>query len=144
MRKKLNLIRLNTKFLSWISLVIFAMIFVFTDCSKDSVSADESQEEYPALKIVNQVSDNRCISSVELVGYKFNALNIASGSSQIFVLDSGMPGGYENINIIVSYRYSTTSTNSRNTTVNFENGEITTITLSGCIIYEGCDGYYLE
>ncbi|WP_406672469.1 hypothetical protein [Natronospira sp.] len=148
MRKRLHVIRSKTQVQYWTTLVIFGIIFAFTACSKDSVSIEEPPkeppEEYPTLKIVNQVTDNRYISSVELVGYEFNNLNITSDNSQTFALDSGMPGGYENINIIVSYRTSTTPTNSRNTTVNFKYGEITTITLKGCISYEGCDGHFLE
>ena len=144
MRKELMIIQAKIKVQSWTTSVILGIIFTFMACSKDSVSTEEPTKEPPSLKVVNQVTDNRYISTVELIGYEFNNLNIVSDSSQTFVLDSGMAGGYENINIIVSYRTSTTPTNSKNTTVNFENGEITTITLKGCISYEGCEGYFLE
>jgi len=78
------------------------------------------------------------------VGYEFNNLNITSGNSQTFALDSGMQGGYENINIIVIYGDPYSPSNSISTRVNFYKGKTRTITLEGCIDYEGCDGHYLE
>lgn len=127
-------------------LFIFIIVFAISGCSTDGIQepSEESKEEYPTLKVANEVTDNRYITSVTLVGYEFKSLNITSGDSQSFDLDNGMPGGYENINVNVSYRTSTRPNNSKSTTVNFNDGEITTITLKGCVSYEGCDGHYLE
>ena len=140
--KELNLTHSKSKVQWWTIFAIFGMILAFTACHKDNDSIDV--EEYPSLKIMNQVSDSRYISSVRLVGYEFNNLNITSGNSQTFALDKGMAGGYENINITVSYRTPYVPSNSISTSINFNKGEITTIMLKGCISYEGCDGYYLE
>ena len=92
---------------------------------------------------MNQNNDSRTITSVRLVVYEFNNLSSTSGDSQIFALDSGMPGGYEDINITASYARGPQK-GSKSIEVNFNNGETTTITLKGCISYEGCNGFYLE
>ncbi|MCH7658495.1 MAG: hypothetical protein IIB05_09300 [Bacteroidetes bacterium] len=92
---------------------------------------------------MNQNNDSRSITSVSLVGYEFTNLSIAIGNSQTFTLDKGMPGGYSDINIIVSHKYSAWS-GSVSTKVNFVDGDTTTITFKGCITFEGCEGFYLE
>ena len=53
-----------------------------------------------------------------------------------------MQGGYSDINVTVSYKYGSSGFTS--TKVNFNDGETTTVTLKGCISFEGCQGFYLE
>src|SRR5690625_5034309 len=125
-------------------LIITVLVLTIMSCSENSVSTVEPHEEHTILKVANQVTDNRYISSVHLVGYKFDNIHIPSGKSQTFILDKGMRGGHDNINVIVNYRTSRTPTNNQRTSVNFKNGEITTIALKGCISYEGCSGYSLK
>lgn len=144
--KKLKLAHSKSKVQWWAIFAIFGIFLAFTACEKKSVSEKESDpvEEYPSLKVENRVSDDRSIYSVRLVGYEFNNLNIGSGDSQTFSLDNGMQGGYENLNIKVIYGNPYRPSNSISTKVNFYKGKIRTITLEGCIDYEGCHGHYLE
>ncbi len=116
---------------------IFGIVLAFTACDKDNV------EEYPTLNVVNQNSDNYPITSIHLVGYDFENISIAVGSSQTFALDGGMPGGYKDIYIKVGFSYANT-TGYVSTKVNFNKGENTTITFKGCRSGEGCSGLYLE
>jgi hypothetical protein len=134
-----DLIQAKSKIKWWGNLSILSIIIAFTACEKDK----ESSKAYPSLKIANQNNDSRIISSVSLVGYDFTNLSIAIGESQTFTLDKGMSGGYSDINIIVHYKYSATS-ESVSTKVNYKDGETTTVTLKGCISFEGCQGFYLE
>jgi hypothetical protein len=123
-------------------ILVLGIMVMFMACSKN----DEKCfiEKYPSLKIVNAVSDNNYISSVSLVGYDFNYLNIASGNSQTFTLENGMPGGYKSINVTISIRVFMTPIGSLSKTVNFNDGDTTIITLKGCRSYEGCKGIVLE
>ena len=116
----------------------FSFIFVLAACDKEM----KREEGYPSLTIVNENRSGYTITSIGLVGYEFNYLNIPVGSSQTFALDRGMPGGYNDIYIIVSSFYGTSRTD--NTKVNFVKGEKTTITMKGCTGAEGCEGIYLE
>ncbi len=140
--KELNLKQSKPKVYWGTIFAIFGMLLAFTACNKEN--DDNDLEEYPFLKVVNQTNDSnsRSITSVELVGYEFANLNIKEGSSQTFDLDSGMPGGYEDVNINV--RLSGPQIVLKNIQVNFNKGETTTITMKGCISYEGCNGFYLE
>ena len=99
-------------------LIILGITVVIISCDPELM--------YPSLKVVNQHS--RTIYSVRLVGYEFNNLLITTDSSQNFILENGMPGGYKDINIIVIYG-SGSATWSISKKVNFENGKTTTITL---------------
>ena len=138
--KKVNLILSKSKIKYWTIFAIFAIILTFTSCSKDCDCENNSAKDHPTLKVVNLNSDGRIITSVKLVGYEFTNLDIKEGDSQSFALDNGMQGGYSDINIIVEYnRFQTI-----NKKINFINGQITTITLKGCVSYEGCKGIYLE
>lgn len=141
--KKSNLKQSKSKVIWGIIFAIIGLLLAFTACNKEN-NDDDDIEEYLFLKVVNQTNDSnsRSITSVTLVGYDFTNLNITKGNSQTFNLDSGMPGGYENININV--RLSGPQIVSKNIQVNFKNGETTTITMKGCISYEGCNGFYLE
>lgn len=140
--KELNSTLSKSKVQWWTIFAIFGIVFAFTACEKDKKDND-GPEEHPSLKVVNQNNDSRSITSVSLVGYEFTNLSIAIGNSQTFTLDKGMPGGYSDINIIVSHKYSAWS-GSVSTKVNFVDGDTTTITFKGCITFEGCEGFYLE
>ena len=140
--KELNLTHSKSK-VQWRAIfAIFVIVLSFTACDKDSIVI----EEYPSLKVENQLNDSwRPITRVSLVGYEFNNLNIEPyGDSQTFVLDEGMSGGYEDINVTVRYiRYSGVGS-SASIKVDFNKGDTTTITLTGCSGAEGCPGIYLE
>lgn len=90
---------------------------------------DTPEEKYPLLKVVNQY-EGRSIKSVSLVGYDFNNFDIAAGNSQCFSLDSRMPGGYQNINITVTYGSGTSNWFISNV-FDFSDGLTTIITLNG-------------
>ncbi len=107
------------------------MLLILISCSDTTDTTDPTDpvDLYPSLKVVNQY-ESRLIKSVSLVGYEFNNLLITAGNSQTFALDGGMPGGYSNININVSYG-SGSVTRQINSQFNFEDGETTTITLKG-------------
>ena len=109
-----------------------------------SCSSDDDGNSYPSLRVVNQTTDSndRNIVSVKLLNYEFTQLNITPNNEQIFILDNGMPGGYENINIEV--RLSGPQLIIRNIDVTFNDGEVTTIIYTGCISSEGCDGFELN
>ena len=139
--KELILIRSKSKVQWWTYFVIVSFILAFNACEKDN--DNENGEEYPYLMVVNQNTNDRSITTVQLVGYEFNNLSISVGNSQTFVLDKGMPGGYKDINIKVGFNHAYT-TGYVSKKVNFNKGEITIITFKGCISYEGCDGFYLE
>jgi hypothetical protein len=133
-------------------IVTLGILLSFTACEKDcSISNDNAggdvpKEELPSIKVVNQLTDSwRSITEVSLVGYEFNSLNIEpNGGSQTFVLDKGMPGGYENINVKVRFIQASTYIATLSITKDFKNGTITTVTLKGCNSGEGCPGIYLE
>lgn len=139
--KELNLTHSKSEVQWWAIFIIFSIVLTFTACNKDK--NNDKVVEYPSLKVVNQNIDNRSITSVSLVGYEFNNLNITIGGSQTFLLDKGMPGGYSEINIQVSHRYSAWS-GSVSKKLNFNDGMIATITFKGCLNFEGCLGFYLE
>lgn len=129
----------------WVMLVVFTMSLAITSCG-DDCDCPEPEENYPSLKVTNDLEDDwRSITKVSLIGYKFENLNIEPfGDSQTFVLDKGMSGGYENINVTVSYiRYQGVGA-SASINVDFTKGETTSITLTGCDGAEGCSGIYLE
>ena len=124
----------------WSILAVFVIAITFTACNNDEDIIEI--EEYPSLKVENLTTDGLSIDTVTLVGYDFTNLMITEGNSQTFILDKGMPGGYENININV--RMSGRQIISRDIQVNFKKGETSTITMTGCNGYEGCKGYYIE
>ena len=100
-------------------------------CNKNDDNDDDVvKEEYPSLKIVNQ-TDNEAyhITSVSLVGYEFNNLDITTGNSQTFILEQGMPAGYEDINVDIEYMAGPYNPRLGSIKVNFIKGETTTITL---------------
>lgn len=133
-------------FVGWLSItVILAIFFTFSSCEKDCDCPDP-EDDYPSLKVTNDLKDDwRSITTVSLIGYKFDKLNIESfGDSQTFILDKGMSGGYENINVTISYiRYSGIGA-SESIKVNFNKGETTSIILTGCSGAEGCPGISLK
>jgi len=141
--KKSNSVGPKPKFMR-LTLFAFFILLTLIRCNKDDEKIEDEIETFPSLKIANSVTDDRYITSIKMVNYEFNNLNITSGNSKTFTLDNGMPSGLENINIIVTYKKSTTPSNSKSKTVTFENGKTTILTLKGCIDYEGCNGYTLD
>jgi hypothetical protein len=125
---------------------LFCFIIVLGACEKECVCEDPPvtpSPTYPSLRVANQNTDDRTITAVRFVGYDFNNLKIEIGDSQTFILDQGMPGGYENINVVVHYAR-TVQSGSANILVNFKNDVTETVTLKGCISFSGCQGFYLE
>ena len=122
----------------WLTYVLFlSLALSITSCEKE-----EEKIIFPKLTVVNQHDKNGIfISSVKLVGYEFNELHINNGASQTFNLDKGMPGGFSNINITITY---TSPTRYISKEVNFINGETTTITLKGGSGAEGAPSTYVE
>lgn len=134
--KKFNLTHLSF----FIQLVItIGLCAIVNSCNKH-----DDKDEYPSLKVINESNDHWPIKSVKLVGYEFLNLSISTnGGSQTFILDKGMSGGYNDINIVVQYGPpGSIWTSSKK--VNFKNGETTTVTLIGCISYQGCNGFRLD
>jgi len=82
-------------------LIISVILLTFTACNKDDDNI--IVEKYPSLEVATQ--NKWIITSVRLVGYEFANLNIAIDDSQTFTLDKGMPGGYDDININVGFKY---------------------------------------
>jgi hypothetical protein len=126
-------------------ITLFIIGSIVSSCSEDSI--DISPEKmYPSLKVTNDLKENwRSIINVSLVGYTFGELNIEpSGDSQIFILDQGMSGGLEQVNVRVTYWRYRGITASRSIKLNFKNGETTSIKLTGCDGAEGCPGISLE
>jgi len=136
----------STSLMKWLVLFsVFGLTITFSNCKKDCDCPD-TEENYPSLKVTNDLEDDwRSITAVSLIGYTFDNLDIEPfGDFQTFILDEGLSGGYENINVTVTYiRYSGVSA-SRSLKVNFFDGETTSITLTGCDGAEGCPGIYLE
>lgn len=122
-------------------LILFGLSLNFTSCEKENHEAT-----YPTLQVINDLGDDwRSITVVSLVGYTFDNLDIRPfGESQSFILDKGMPGGYENINVTVRYiRYRGVDA-SRSLKIDFSDSQTTSIKLTGCDSAEGCPGIYLE
>ena len=124
--------------------VIALLWFVISSsgCEKECIC--DNPPTYPSLKVQNQNTDDRRITAVELIGYDFDNLNIEIGESQTFVLDQGMPGGYDNINVVVRHRRANQIGSASTISVDFQNDVTKTVTLKGCISFSGCPGFYLE
>lgn len=127
---------------------VIGILFTLSSCDSnegvmDIIDPVDDVETFPYLKVVNAVNDTSPIINVELVGYEFSNLNIIPGTSQTFVLDNGMPGGYDDINIVVTYQEPGTR-GYPTIKVDFNDDETTTVTLKGCRGMEGCPGIYLE
>lgn len=123
-----------------IIILLFVSISLFS-CSKDD--NDGLKKDPMTLRVVNDLDDYYYITSVKLVGYEFESLKIHGGESQTLELKNGMPGGLDDVNVIVSYRSSPYSLWRANASIDFNEAGSTTITLKGCTA-EGCDGIKLE
>jgi len=145
-----NLTILNFKGL-WLNILfILGLLTAFTAC-ESSVNSNEDdvdeeiveEPQFPFLKVLNQNTDGYPITAVRLVNYEFNNLEIDEGDTQTFTLDDGMPGGYDNINVIVNYRRANRPF-SLNIDKDFVDGDTTIVRMKGCISAEGCDSLELE
>jgi hypothetical protein len=127
-------------------MVLSAVLFAFVSCDDGDAVEIPPIEKFPSLKVENEAVEKMPlfnIYAVELAGYEFEQLIIPVGDSQLFILDQGMPEGFEQINVeiqfgTIGFDWSETAV------VNFENGKTSTITLKGCELGEGCQGYYIE
>ena len=125
-------------------LAILAIALTLTACDENEDIVPVPVVEHPSLMVVNESTENSLITSVSLVGYTLGSLSIAPGSSQTFVLDKGMSGGYEDININVRFRAQNTSYGTESISVSFSVGKTKTIKLKGCHGANACTGFYLE
>lgn len=128
--------------------VIFLLVIctALFSCGKDETELiqEESQAESVSLKVENDLAYYYFITSVKLVGYNFENLNIESGKSQTFQLDKGMPGGFEDINVIVTYKSTPGHAGwTARASIDFSENGVTVLRLSGCT-EEGCDGIRLK
>jgi hypothetical protein len=142
-RKPINLSTMKTQ----LTLIAALLMIVITSCNKDCDCDDDKppvDESYPFLRIVNDNTNEATLTSVRMLNYEFDNLNIEIGESQMFTLEEGMPGGYENINVRVAWSRSTWQNGSENAEFNFGDGDITTVAFKGCISFGGCEGFYLE
>jgi len=85
----------------------------------------------PVLVITNENAKPLAITSVKLVGYEFNNLNISEGKSKTFILDSGITGGdsHSSVDLTILCNIGP-QTFTKSTGGFFNNGETTTITIS--------------
>ena len=112
--------------------LIFICIFVF-----GSLGCDEEEfkgsivihpPEPPFLRISNQINDNYAITSWKMEGYEYNDLHIPPGSTEQFLLNSGMRNGY-NDKVVTIFLSSYSRSFTMSIKVNFLSGSITTITI---------------
>lgn len=129
--------------LLWILAMLIATIISVSSCKQDSDVPEPNNDteiKHPSLKIVNDLKEDwRPIISVNLVGYDFTNLNIEyNGDSQRFNLDKGMPGGYDNVNVSVTFiRYAAAPRVTLKIKVDFVDGKTTTISLRDCVDSSG-------
>jgi len=87
-------------------------------------------EPTTSLTIFNQY-DDISIREVSLVGYEFPDLSIDYGESEIFTLDNGINGGYDNVNVNVKF-YCGARNWTGSVSKNFIQNEENIITLVDC------------
>ena len=83
-------------------LVLILACLLFASCKGNQ----DNSSSYPKLKVENACSgssDGFAITAVELVNYSFTPLDIKVGESRTFTLDKGMPGGYDDVLVVVHY-----------------------------------------
>lgn len=114
-------------------IVLFCLIsLMFMGCQDDP---QEVIELHPSLMVQNDLDgDFRNVIQVNLVGYEFGSLDIRPmGGSQTFVLDQGMAGGYDQINVDVKFQEYQTVRTTRSIKVDFVDGQTTRIRLYDCV-----------
>ena len=104
-----------------LSLLIFA--FILFSCGGEK----NDPLMFPSLTITNQ-HDILSIEEVSLTGYKFESLSINFNQSKTFRLSDGINGGMNNVNIVIKYGCGGRGW-TKNTSVNFSNGNDTSITI---------------
>ena len=121
-------------------ILIMSMLFTITSCQKEgNVEIVETPSaKYPNLLISNKTNeDNIYITSVQLVGYTFEPISIGNQESKNFQLNHGINGGYDNVKVVVHYKYGARSSWS-DVKVNFKDGQTTKISLykssKGCFL----------
>ena len=114
-----------------ILVLVFACL-LFASC-KDN---QNNSPTYPKLQVKNAcngTSDGFAITAVELVNYSFTPLDIKVGESRTFTLDKGMPGGYDDVLVVVHYGPSG-AIRKYQIRKDFNDGEITVVKIVG---YQG-------
>ena len=90
-------------------LMIVCLFFVACNNNTNTTTetgnnTDKNAVSYPYLNVENAISGtSSVVMAVSLVNYDFTPLGIKGGQSQTFVLDRGMPGGYDNILISITF-----------------------------------------
>lgn len=113
-------------------LVLIFTCLLFASCKGNQ----DNSPSYPKLKVGNSCSgssDNFAITAVELVNYLFTPLDIKVGESRTFTLDKGMPGGYDDVLVVVHYG-SSGAIRKYQIRKDFNDGEITVVKIVG---YQG-------
>ncbi len=103
-----------------------------TNTGNSTENTNDNTNKNAFLEIVNKYPDFS-ISTIRLVGYSFEYLDILYNESKTFELTNGIPGGYDNVNVIISYNFIravATNDYAKKVRCNFEKGKITTITLN--------------
>ena len=101
--------------------LILLLLFVFLiSCSTSNDDAT------PSLTIVNQNSSFPIIE-VSLVGYKFENLNLTSGTSTAFQLSKGIDGGNANVNVQIIIKCGAQMPLKRNATLDFSTNQTITV-----------------
>lgn len=107
-------------------------LFLFTTVSCDPDRMTPAivirPAEPPFLRLSNQLEENYAITSWKMEGYEYTNLHISPGSSEQYLLNSGMRNGYKNIEVNI-FLSSNDRSFSMSTKVSFESGGITTITI---------------
>jgi hypothetical protein len=72
-----------------LTLIAALLMIVITSCNKDCDCDDDKppvDESYPFLRIVNDNTNEATLTSVRMLNYEFDNLNIEIGESQMFTL----------------------------------------------------------
>ena len=101
---------------------------------------NKNEKSCPYLKVENTLgSSSGVVMAVSLVNYDFSPLGIQGGQSQTFILNKGMPGGYDNILISVTFGSPGRIQSYFRTYKNFQDGTTTIVrikTSNGSVVVE--------
>ena len=98
-----------------------------TTTTTTTTTTEPEEKLYPSLKIENNITGSNEVLGVSLVNYDFSPLGISGGKSQTFILDKGMPGGYEHILVVINFGVPGGSVSPYRTYRDFEDGQTTII-----------------
>ena len=142
---------MNTKtFKTFIFTLCIITLFIFSGCKQNTGAESNNTTQTQTQTETNNITYLKVISKYEgyssgskknqgyiyrigLAGYNFDDLRIEYNESKTFELN-GIPGGFDNVNVSVSFRPDPTSYayNSSPTSIkcNFTKGATTTLTLT--------------